>query len=69
MGDYQQGSIVFLSNKGYGFITSTSLAENSFFHAKELKGLPFAELHIGQNVKFKISKNDLGVELVDVNVI
>lgn len=69
MNDYHEGSVVFKSAKGYGFITSEKLEANAFFHAINLKGIPFASLNIGQKVTFKITNNDRGIELVDVKPI
>lgn len=69
MSDYKTGSIVYLSEKGFGFITSEQLESNSYFHANKVKGIPFINLKIGDNVQFKDTKNARGIELVDVAII
>lgn len=66
---YNSGSIAYLNEKGFGFIQSDALDKNSYFHARKVKGKIFADLKVGDEVKFKIGSNDKGIELYDVTCI
>jgi cold shock protein len=54
-----EGSIKRLTDKGFGFI-STSEGHDVFFHSTALEGVVFEELRIGQRVEFTESQGERG---------
>ena len=57
----QQGKIVRLTDKGFGFIAQEGASKDLFFHANELKdGTKFDELREGDVVSFEVGQNEKG---------
>ncbi len=54
------GKIKTLTDKGFGFISRDGEAKDLFFHAKELKGVTFEELKVGDEVTFEVVQGDKG---------
>jgi CspA family cold shock protein len=48
------GTIKTLTEKGFGFIARPGEAKDLFFHAKDLNGVMFDQLKVGDNVSFEV---------------
>ena len=62
-----QGKIKTLTQKGFGFIAREGEAKDLFFHAKELQGVTFDELNVGDTVTFEVGQSDKGENAVNVS--
>lgn len=63
----QEGKIVRLTDKGFGFISRDGEAKDLFFHANELKNITFDELREGDDVTFEVAQNDKGPYATNVS--
>jgi cold shock protein len=54
------GTIKTLIDKGFGFITREGETKDLFFHSKELVGITFDELKVGDTVTFEVGENEKG---------
>jgi CspA family cold shock protein len=54
------GTIKTLTNKGFGFIAREGETKDLFFHSKELVGVTFDELQIGDTVSFTVVESEKG---------
>jgi len=54
------GTIKTLTEKGFGFISREGEAKDLFFHSKELKGVMFDELKVGDAVSFEVVDTEKG---------
>ncbi|MEX0918438.1 MAG: cold shock domain-containing protein [Candidatus Paceibacterota bacterium] len=64
----QEGKIVRLTDKGFGFIShGEEGSKDLFFHANELKNASFDELREGDAVTFEIGQNDKGPYATNVS--
>ncbi|MEK7079958.1 MAG: cold shock domain-containing protein [Patescibacteria group bacterium] len=54
------GKIAQLLERDRGFIKRTGIEEQLFFHADDLSGMQFAELHEGDKVQFSIVETGKG---------
>lgn len=61
------GTIKTLSDRGFGFITREGEAKDTFFHSKELKGVTFDELKVGDTLTFEIVDGEKGPAAVNVS--
>lgn len=61
----KSGIVTFLSEKGYGFITSDQMKENVFFHSNNCAEM----VKKGNKVSFEIEKSPKGLVAVDIKVI
>jgi cold shock protein len=61
-----KGSIVRLTDRGFGFIRPDGAEKDVFFHAKELVGIMFDELREGDAVTFEIADTPKGQSAVKV---
>lgn len=64
------GKIKTLTDKGFGFIAMGSGKKDLFFHARNLVGITYDALQIGDEVRFDTDEGDKGpfatnVELVE----
>jgi CspA family cold shock protein len=50
----QEGKIVRLTDKGFGFIEIEGQEKNVFFHANELNGVEYNDLNEGDVVAFEV---------------
>ncbi len=48
------GTIKTLTDRGFGFITREGEAKDLFFHSKDLVGVTFDELKVGDVLSFEI---------------
>lgn len=50
----EKGTIVYLNDdRGYGFIEVPRLAKSVFFHAKDLRHIPFEKIRKGDTVEIE----------------
>ena len=62
-----EGTIKTLTDKGYGFIAREGEAKDLFFHSKELQGVTFDELKVGDAVTFEVTETEKGPAAVNVS--
>ena len=60
------GTIKTLTDKGYGFIAREGETKDLFFHSKELNGLRFDELKVGDMVSFEVVDGPKGPAATNV---
>ena len=60
------GTIKALIEKGFGFIAREGETKDLFFHSKELVGVTFDELRIGDTVTFEVIETEKGPAAVKV---
>ncbi len=60
------GTIKKLTEKGFGFISSSSLGKDIFFHSNSLVGVQFSDLHEGDSVSFDTEESPKGMNAVNV---
>ncbi len=54
------GTIKTLTDKGFGFISREGETKDLFFHSKELVGVTFDELQMGDTVSFEVVQSEKG---------
>ena len=54
------GTIKTLTDRGFGFISREGVEKDLFFHSKDLVGVTFDELQVGDQVKFDVVEGDKG---------
>ena len=52
---------------GFGFISREGEAKDLFFHSKELNGVTFDELKVGDTVQFEVSQGEKGPAATNVS--
>lgn len=62
-----EGIIKTLTDKGFGFITVEGQAKDLFFHSKELRGVSFDDLKVGDKVSFEKAESEKGPNAVNVS--
>ena len=55
-----KGTIKTLTQKGFGFISREGETKDLFFHSKELNGVTFDELKVGDAVTFEVVESEKG---------
>ncbi|MEK7390923.1 MAG: cold shock domain-containing protein [Patescibacteria group bacterium] len=60
------GTIKTLTDRGFGFISRDGEAKDLFFHSKELNGVTFDELKVGDKVTFTVVQGDKGPAATNV---
>ena len=55
-----KGTIKTLTDKGFGFISREGEAKDLFFHSKELVGVTYDELKVGDEVSFEVADGEKG---------
>jgi len=65
----QQGKIVGLNTRGFGFIARDGEEKDLFFHSNELKNIQFNDLKEGDMVSFEVAQGPKGLNAVNVNKI
>lgn len=63
----QEGSIVRLTDRGFGFIKAEGMEKDLFFHASELKNAEFNDLKEGDKVTFELTNGPKGPSATNVN--
>ena len=61
------GTIKTLTDRGFGFIAREGEAKDLFFHSKELKGVTFDELKVGDAVTFELVQSEKGPAATNVS--
>lgn len=61
------GTIKTLTERGFGFIAREGEAKDLFFHSKELKGVTFEELKVGDTVTFEVVDGPKGKAATNVS--
>ncbi len=54
------GTIKTLTERGFGFIAREGESKDLFFHSKELQGVTFEELKVGDAVTFEVVDGEKG---------
>lgn len=60
------GTIKTLTERGFGFISREGEAKDLFFHSKELRGVEYADLKVGDAVTFEVVDGEKGPAAVNV---
>lgn len=60
------GTIKTLTDRGFGFIACEGEEKDIFFHLKNLQGVTFEELRVGDAVTFEIVDGDKGRSATEV---
>ncbi len=60
------GTIKTLKEQGFGFISREGEAKDLFFHSKELSGVTFDELKVGDVVSFEVIDTEKGPAATNV---
>ena len=60
------GVIKTLTERGFGFISREGETKDLFFHSKELQGVTFDELKVGDAVTFEVVESEKGPAAVKV---
>ena len=60
------GTIKTLTDRGFGFISRDGEAKDLFFHSKELSGVTYDELKVGDVVSFEVVDGEKGPAAVNV---
>ena len=61
-----EGTVKTKTPKGYGFIAREGETKDLFFHSKELKGVTYDELKVGDKVTFEVVQGEKGPAAVNV---
>ncbi|MBI5816980.1 MAG: cold shock domain-containing protein [Candidatus Yonathbacteria bacterium] len=61
------GTIKTLTEKGFGFISREGETKDLFFHSKELNGVLFDELKVGDEVSFEVIQTEKGAAATNVS--
>ena len=65
--DRMNGTIKTLTDRGFGFISREGESKDLFFHSKELQGVTFNELKVGDAVTFDIVDGEKGPAATNVS--
>jgi len=63
----QQGTIVRLTDKGFGFISREGEEKDLFFHMNELIDVQFNELRVGDKLQFEVEESPKGLNAVRIS--
>ncbi len=61
------GVIKTLNERGFGFISREGETKDLFFHSKELNGVTFDELKVGDAVTFEVVESEKGPAATNVS--
>jgi CspA family cold shock protein len=56
-----------ITGKGFGFISREGETKDLFFHSKELSGVTFEELRVGDAVTFEVVQGEKGPAATNVS--
>ncbi|MBU3965262.1 cold shock domain-containing protein [Patescibacteria group bacterium] len=62
-----EGTIKTLTERGFGFISREGEAKDLFFHSKELVGVTFDQLKVGDKVTFEVVQGEKGPSATGVS--
>ncbi len=60
------GTIKTLTEKGFGFIAREGETKDLFFHSKDLSGVSYDELQVGDAVTFDVVETEKGLAAKNV---
>jgi CspA family cold shock protein len=60
------GTIKTLTDRGFGFISREGETKDLFFHSKDLSGVTYDELKVGDTVSFEVVEGEKGPAAVNV---
>lgn len=60
------GTIKTLTDRGFGFIAREGETKDLFFHSKDLSGVAFDDLKVGDNVTFEVTQSEKGPAATNV---
>ena len=60
------GTIKTLTDRGFGFIAREGEVKDLFFHSKDLVGITYDELKVGDTVTFEITEGQKGPAATNV---
>lgn len=63
----QEGKIVRLMDKGFGFIEVDGQEKNLFFHMNELQNVHFDDLNEGDVLEFEVVDGEKGQNAININ--
>ncbi len=63
----EEGTIVRVTDKGFGFIRRDGQEKDLFFHSNELQNVSFDELREGDKVTFEVAEGPKGPNATKVN--
>ncbi len=63
----QEGTIVRIMDKGFGFISREGEEKDLFFHSNELVDVEFNDLNEGDKVTFEVAESPKGLNAVKVS--
>lgn len=61
------GTIKTLTDRGFGFIAREGEAKDLFFHSKDLVGVTYDELKVGDTLTFEVAQGEKGPSAVNVS--
>jgi cold shock protein len=61
------GTIKTLTDRGFGFISREGETKDLFFHSKDLVGVTFDELKVGDTLSFEVVESEKGPAAVNVS--
>lgn len=61
------GTIKTLTDRGFGFISREGEEKDLFFHSKDLNGVTFDELKVGDVVSFEVGQSEKGLNALNVS--
>jgi cold shock protein len=61
------GKIKTLTDRGFGFIARDGEIKDLFFHSKDLSGVTFDELKVGDEVSFEVVQGEKGPSAKNVS--
>jgi len=61
------GTIKTLTDRGFGFISRPGETKDLFFHSKELVGVMFDQLKVGDTLTFEVAQGEKGPSAVRVS--
>lgn len=62
-----QGTIKTLTDRGFGFISREGEAKDLFFHSKDLQGVAFDDLKVGETLTFEVAEGQKGPAAINVS--
>ncbi len=62
------GTIKTLTERGFGFISRDGVEKDLFFHSKELVGVTYDELKVGDTVTFEVTDGPKGPAATNVSL-
>ncbi len=62
------GTIKTLTERGFGFISRDGVEKDLFFHSKELVGVTYDELKVGDTVTFEVTEGQKGPAATNVSL-